>query len=36
MTTFRVGFLVGSLATGSINRKLSKALVRLQWRWTWV
>ena len=29
MTTFRVGFLVGSLATGSINRKLAKALVRL-------
>jgi chromate reductase len=29
MTTFRVGYLVGSLAKGSINRKLSKALVRL-------
>ena len=29
MTTYRVGHLVGSLATGSINRKLSKALVRL-------
>ena len=29
MTTYRVGFLVGSFATGSINRKLSKALVRL-------
>ena len=29
MTTFRVEFLVGSLATGSINRKLAKALVRL-------
>ena len=29
MTTYRVGYLVGSLATGSINRKLAKALVRL-------
>lgn len=29
MTTYRVGYLVGSLATGSINRLLAKALVRL-------
>jgi chromate reductase len=29
MTHYRVGYLVGSLAKGSINRKLSKALVRL-------
>jgi chromate reductase, NAD(P)H dehydrogenase (quinone) len=29
MTTFKVGYLVGSLAKGSINRKLAKALVRL-------
>jgi chromate reductase len=29
MTRFQVGYLVGSLATGSINRKLAKALVRL-------
>ena len=29
MTTFRVGYLVGSLAKESINRKLAKALVRL-------
>ena len=29
MTTFRVGYFVGSLATGSINRILSKALLRL-------
>lgn len=29
MTTYKVGYLVGSLATGSINRKLAKALVRL-------
>ena len=28
-TTFKVGYLVGSLAKGSINRKLAKALVRL-------
>jgi chromate reductase len=27
--TFKVGYLVGSLAEGSINRKLAKALVRL-------
>jgi chromate reductase, NAD(P)H dehydrogenase (quinone) len=29
MTTYKVGYLVGSLATASINRKLAKALVRL-------
>jgi chromate reductase, NAD(P)H dehydrogenase (quinone) len=29
MTTFTVGYFVGSLAKGSINRKLSRALVRL-------
>lgn len=29
MATYKVGYLVGSLATGSINRKLSKALVRM-------
>ena len=29
MTTFKVGYLIGSLAKGSINRKLAKALVRL-------
>ena len=29
MTTRRVGYLVGSLAKGSINRKLAKALVHL-------
>ena len=29
MTSFKVGYLVGSLATGSINRKLAKALTRL-------
>jgi len=29
MTTFRVGYLVGSLAKESINRKLAKALARL-------
>lgn len=29
MTTFKVGYLVGSLAKGSINRKLAKALTRL-------
>ena len=28
-TTFKVGYFIGSLATGSINRKLAKALVRL-------
>jgi chromate reductase, NAD(P)H dehydrogenase (quinone) len=29
MTTYQVGYLVGSLATASINRLLAKALVRL-------
>lgn len=29
MTDFKVGYFVGSLATGSINRKLSKALILL-------
>lgn len=29
MTTHKVGYLIGSLARGSINRKLAKALVRL-------
>ena len=29
MTTFKVGYLVGSLAKESINRKLAKALMRL-------
>lgn len=29
MTTHKVGYLIGSLATGSINRKLARALVRL-------
>jgi chromate reductase len=29
MTTFKVGFLVGSLAKGSINRLLSQALAKL-------
>src|SRR5690349_505274 len=29
MTTFKVGYLVGSLAAGSINRKLAKALIGL-------
>lgn len=29
MTTYKVGYLIGSLATASINRKLAKALVRL-------
>jgi chromate reductase, NAD(P)H dehydrogenase (quinone) len=29
MTSFKVGYFVGSLATASINRLLSKALVRL-------
>jgi chromate reductase len=29
MTTHKVGYLIGSLATASINRKLAKALVRL-------
>lgn len=29
MTTFKVGYFVGSLAKGSINRKLAQALIRL-------
>jgi len=29
MTTYKVGYLIGSLARGSINRKLASALVRL-------
>src|SRR4051794_21438256 len=29
MTTYRVGYFVGSLSSTSINRELSKALVRL-------
>ena len=29
MATYKVGYLIGSLAKGSINRKLAKALVRL-------
>lgn len=29
MTQFKVGYLVGSLATASINRELSRALARL-------
>lgn len=29
MTTYKVGYLVGSLATQSINRKLARALIRL-------
>ena len=29
MTTFKVGYLIGSLARESINRKLAKALIRL-------
>src|SRR5690606_34394449 len=29
MSPFKVGYLVGSLATGSINRKLALALARL-------
>ena len=29
MTTFQVGYFVGSLAAASINRKLATALVRL-------
>ena len=28
MTTYKVGYLIGSLAKASINRKLAKALVR--------
>ena len=29
MSDYKVGYLIGSLAKGSINRKLAKALVRL-------
>lgn len=29
MTSYKVGYLIGSLATASINRKLAKALVKL-------
>jgi len=29
MTTYKVGYLIGSLAKGSINRKLAEALVKL-------
>ena len=29
MTTYKVGYIVGSLATASLNRTLAKALVRL-------
>jgi chromate reductase, NAD(P)H dehydrogenase (quinone) len=29
MTTYKVGYLVGSLATASINRQLAKALIKL-------
>ena len=29
MTTFKVGYFIGSLAKGSINRKLAQALVRV-------
>ena len=29
MTTHKIGYFVGSLATGSINRTLSKALIKL-------
>jgi NAD(P)H-dependent FMN reductase len=29
MTTYKVGYIVGSLATASINRKLAKALIRM-------
>jgi chromate reductase, NAD(P)H dehydrogenase (quinone) len=29
MTTYKVGYIVGSLATASINRRLAKALIRL-------
>jgi chromate reductase len=29
MTTYKVGYLIGSLAKASINRKLANALVRL-------
>jgi NAD(P)H-dependent FMN reductase len=29
MTTYKVGYIVGSLATASINRRLAKALIRV-------
>jgi len=29
MTTYKVGYFVGSLSSTSINRELSKALIRL-------
>lgn len=29
MTTYKVGYIVGSLATASISRTLAKALIRL-------
>ena len=29
MSTYKVGYMIGSLAAGSINRLLAKALVRL-------
>jgi chromate reductase, NAD(P)H dehydrogenase (quinone) len=29
MATYKIGYFVGSLATGSINRTLSKALIKL-------
>ncbi|KAK0360897.1 hypothetical protein LTR94_025544, partial [Friedmanniomyces endolithicus] len=29
MTTYNVGYIIGSLSKGSINRKLAKALVKL-------
>ena len=29
MTTYKIGYLIGSLAAQSINRKLAKALIRL-------
>ena len=29
MTTYKVGYFVGSLSSASINRELSKALIRL-------
>jgi chromate reductase len=29
MTSYEIGYLIGSLATGSINRKLARALIKL-------
>lgn len=29
MTTYKVGYLIGSLATASINRQLAKALIKV-------